>query len=702
MTDGILLAEIQRDRELRRYDTLIIDEAHERSLNIDFLLGYLKQLLPRRPDLKVVVTSATIDPERFAEHFGDAPVVEVSGRTYPVEVRYRPVVDPDAAGRGRGAATRPRRVLDAVDELLTEPGGRRAGLPLRRAGDPGHRRRAAPAPARLREPVEVLPLYARLSAAEQHRVFAAHDVPAGRARHQRRGDLAHGAGHPVRRRPGHRPDLALQPPAQGAAAADRAGLAGVRQPAGRPVRAHLGRHLHPAVLRGGLPRPAGVHRARDPAHQPGLGHPADDRARAGRHRRLPVRRARPTAGRSRTAWPCSRSSAPSTRRSPTCASGSPRSAAGSPSCRSTRGSAGWCWRPTATAACREVLVIAAALSIQDPRERPPDQQQAARRAAPPVRRRPVGLPRLPQPLALPAGAADGAVLQRVPPAVPGRVPALPAGAGVAGPRRPAAPGLPVARTRDHRRAVGTRRRPAAGAPVAAARAAVPHRSLRPGEARVPRRPRRPVRRLAGVGAVPEAAALGDGRRAGRDLAAVGPRRSAGSSRSGSSRSPSTWSSGRTASRTGGEAGRGDGLREGDPVRRAAGRRPQGRLRPHRPGPLPRAVHPARAGARASGAPTTASSTPTATLLEEVEELEHRARRRDILVDDETLVDFYDQRLPAEVVSARHFDAWWKNARREQPDLLTFDPDMLVRDEAGRVSTSDYPDDLDPGRARAAR
>src|SRR5205823_13640353 len=114
MTDGILLAEIQADKMLRRYDTIIIDEAHERSLNIDFLLGYLKQLLPRRPDLKLIITSATIDPERFSGHFDDAPVVEVSGRTYPVEVRYRPVdeeTDPvDAIG-------------DAVDELLRERPG---------------------------------------------------------------------------------------------------------------------------------------------------------------------------------------------------------------------------------------------------------------------------------------------------------------------------------------------------------------------------------------------------------------------------------------------------------------------------------------------------------------------------------------------------------------------------------------------------
>jgi ATP-dependent helicase HrpA len=122
MTDGILLAEIQRDRDLRRYDTLIIDEAHERSLNIDFILGYLKALLPRRPDLKVIITSATIDPQRFSEHFDDAPIVEVSGRTYPVEVRYRPVTDPedDALDEDRDQVT---AILDAVDELLTEETG---------------------------------------------------------------------------------------------------------------------------------------------------------------------------------------------------------------------------------------------------------------------------------------------------------------------------------------------------------------------------------------------------------------------------------------------------------------------------------------------------------------------------------------------------------------------------------------------------
>src|SRR5262245_54098955 len=122
MTDGILLAEIGTDRLLRQYDTLIIDEAHERSLNIDFILGYLRQLLPRRPELKVIITSATIDPERFSQHFNDAPIVEVPGRTYPVEVRYRPIVDPDDPDDDPDR-DQTQAILDAVDELTAEPRG---------------------------------------------------------------------------------------------------------------------------------------------------------------------------------------------------------------------------------------------------------------------------------------------------------------------------------------------------------------------------------------------------------------------------------------------------------------------------------------------------------------------------------------------------------------------------------------------------
>ncbi|MFC8919983.1 ATP-dependent RNA helicase HrpA [Streptomyces sp. NPDC057116] len=168
MTDGILLAEIQTDRELRAYDTIIIDEAHERSLNIDFLLGYLAQLLPRRPDLKVVITSATIDPERFSRHFGDAPIVEVSGRTYPVEVRYRPLLEEDSEESDRDQIT---AICDAVDELQAEgPGDILVFLS-------GEREIRDTADALLKKKLrntEVLPLYARLSHAEQHRVFQAH------------------------------------------------------------------------------------------------------------------------------------------------------------------------------------------------------------------------------------------------------------------------------------------------------------------------------------------------------------------------------------------------------------------------------------------------------------------------------------------------------------------------------------------------
>ena len=191
MTDGILLAEIGRDRMLWNYDTIIIDEAHERSLNIDFLLGYLQGLLPQRPDLKVIITSATIDPAKFSRHFGHAPVVEVSGRTYPVEIRYRPygldalpdVDDADwvpapGSGESSDSADQAQAITAAVDELLAEGNGRGNGDILvflsgeREITDTtevlrGHL-------ANRRGVTEVLPLYGRLSSADQHKVFSAH------------------------------------------------------------------------------------------------------------------------------------------------------------------------------------------------------------------------------------------------------------------------------------------------------------------------------------------------------------------------------------------------------------------------------------------------------------------------------------------------------------------------------------------------
>ncbi|MFF9116155.1 ATP-dependent RNA helicase HrpA [Streptomyces massasporeus] len=168
MTDGILLAEIQTDRELRAYDTIIIDEAHERSLNIDFLLGYLAQLLPKRPDLKVVITSATIDPERFSRHFGDAPIVEVSGRTYPVEVRYRPLLEEDGDDADRDQIT---AITDAVEELQAEGKG---DILVFLSGEREIRDTADALTKKNYRFTEILPLYARLSHAEQHRVFQPH------------------------------------------------------------------------------------------------------------------------------------------------------------------------------------------------------------------------------------------------------------------------------------------------------------------------------------------------------------------------------------------------------------------------------------------------------------------------------------------------------------------------------------------------
>jgi ATP-dependent helicase HrpA len=191
MTDGILLAETQGDRLLSAYECVIIDEAHERSLNIDFLLGYLKQLLPKRPDLKVIITSATIDPQRFARHFGQAkedgsvlpaPILEVSGRTYPVEVRYEPpegeADDPDNAADDVGAALvadMPGAVVRAIDGLWRGPnadptarGDVLVFLPTER----DIRDCATALEEAMRSRAEVLPLYARLSIEEQNRVFA--------------------------------------------------------------------------------------------------------------------------------------------------------------------------------------------------------------------------------------------------------------------------------------------------------------------------------------------------------------------------------------------------------------------------------------------------------------------------------------------------------------------------------------------------
>ena len=166
MTDGILLAEIQHDRFLNQYDTIIIDEAHERSLNIDFILGYLKQLLPRRPDLKVIITSATIDPERFSNHFNNAPIIEVSGRTYPVDTRYRPLSSDEDSERDQLEG-----IFEAVDELCDEGLG---DILIFMNGEREIRDTADALSKRNLRDTEIVPLYARLSAGEQNKIFQPH------------------------------------------------------------------------------------------------------------------------------------------------------------------------------------------------------------------------------------------------------------------------------------------------------------------------------------------------------------------------------------------------------------------------------------------------------------------------------------------------------------------------------------------------
>src|SRR5450830_1491828 len=288
MTDGILLAETQTDPLLRQYDTIIIDEAHERSLNIDFLLGYLKQLLPKRRDLKIIITSATIDAQRFATHFAQtlegkvvpAPVIEVSGRLYPVELRYRPVQDTDK-DKERDLMT---AITDAVDELC------RIG-----SGDvlvflPGEReiRDAAEALRKHHPPhVEILPLFARLSAQEQERVFKTSNA----RRIVLATNVADRAGHPLCGRCGSCAREALQLPQQGRAAADRSSCAIGGQPARRPLRPCCCGRLYSPVRRAGLSATSQIHRAGNPALVVGISHPTDEVAASGRCRDLPLYRA---------------------------------------------------------------------------------------------------------------------------------------------------------------------------------------------------------------------------------------------------------------------------------------------------------------------------------------------------------------------------------------------------------------------------
>ncbi|SFO89276.1 ATP-dependent helicase HrpA [Amycolatopsis arida] len=706
MTDGILLAEIQHDRLLRKYDTLIIDEAHERSLNIDFLLGYLKQLLPRRPDLKVVITSATIDPERFARHFAvdgePAPIVEVSGRTYPVEVRYRPIVDdaaPDADQRADPDRDQVQAILDAVDELVAEgPGDILVFLSGER-----EIRDTAEALARQDLPnTEILPLYARLSAAEQHRVFQPH--------RGRRIVLATNVAETSLTVPGikyvvdpgtarisrysHRTKVQRLPiePVSQASAHQRAGRCG-RTSDGICIRlyaetdfASRPEFTDPEILRtnlasvilqmtalglgdiGSFPfvEPPDRRQITDGvALLEELG-ALDPDARDPRRRLTGI-------GRKLAQLPVD-----------------PR--LGRMVLEADR-----------HGCVREVMVIAAALSIQDPRERPAEQQQAAdaqhRRFADPhsdfqaflnlweylnTKQRELSgnqfrklcraeflnylrvrewqdifgqLRRLAKPLGItvnaPAALAEGdsaaADYQRVHTAL-------------------------IAGMLSH---IGLKD-PVKGDYLGARGARF---AIFPGSTLARKQPRW----------VMAAELVETSRLWARVVARIEPEWVEPLARHVVKRA---YSEPHWERRRGAVMANERVTLYGVPL--VVGRKVNyGRIDPA----TSRELFIRHALVEGEWDTRHRFFSENRALLAEVEELEHRARRRDILVDDETLFEFYDQRVGEEVVSARHFDSWWKRVRREQPDLLSFEKSMLVTDAAEDVRAADYPDEWVQGELR---
>ncbi|HYT10098.1 MAG TPA: ATP-dependent RNA helicase HrpA, partial [Mycobacteriales bacterium] len=694
MTDGILLAEIQHDRMLRRYDTIILDEAHERSLNIDFLLGYLKQLLPRRPDLKVVVTSATIDPDRLSRHFDGAPVIEVSGRTYPVEVRHRPLVvagdRADGAGRSDGEVRdQVQAICDAVDELSAEgPGDVLVFLSgereIRDAADALRRSRP--------DATEVLPLYARLSAAEQHRVFQPH---AGR-----RVVLATNVAETSLTVPGiryvvdpgtarisrysHRTKVQRLPiePVSQASAEQRKGRCGRTSDgicirlyteedfAGRP------RFTEPEVQRtslasvilqmtalglGGVgafpfvdaPDRRSVADGMALLHELGALDPSE----------VDPRRRLTAVGRRLAQLPVD-----------------PR--LGRMVLEADR-----------NGAVHEVLVIAAALSIQDPRERPVEQQQAADAAHARFADRGsdfLAYLRLWEYLQDRQDELSSSAFRRLCRTeflhylrvrewqdLYGQLRQVARSLGIRTGTTPADPNAVhrslLAGLLSHvgmREGTGPRGREYAGPRGA-------RFALFPGSALGKQPPRWVV----------AAELVETSRLWGRTVARIEPEWAEALAGHLVVRSYSEphWSK-----RRGGVVATERVTLYGLPI--VVGRMVDyAGVDPE----LARELFIRHALVEGDWETRHAFFAENADLLADVEELEHRARRRDILVDDQALFDFYDRRVPAEVVSGRHFDAWWKRARREQPDLLRFSREMLVS-RAGSLGEADHPDEWRQG------
>ncbi|GAA5111300.1 ATP-dependent RNA helicase HrpA [Haloechinothrix salitolerans] len=697
MTDGILLAEIAHDRLLRRYDTLIIDEAHERSLNIDFLLGYLKQLLPRRPDLKVIITSATIDPERFAEHFAapdgtPAPIVEVSGRTYPVEVRYRPIQDDtdDAPDKDRDQT---QAICDAVTELRAEPPG---DILVFLSGEREIRDTADALTAMDLPGTEILPLYARLSAAEQHRVFQRHTgrrivlatnvaetsltvpgikyvIDPGTARISRYSNRLKVQRLPIE-------------PISRASANQRKGRCG-RVSDGICIRLYseddfLSRpeFTDPEILRTNLASVILQLTAADLgdiADFPFV-EPPDKRQIADGLALLRELGALDTAD-GRKGKHHSAHQLTDVGKALAQLPVDPRMA------RMIVAAEG-------NGCVHEVLVIAAALSIQDPRERPEEQRQAAdakhARFADPNSDF-LAFLHLWDYLREQQRALSGSRFRKLCKAEflhflrvrewqdlynQLREAAKSAGITVGKPKSDADFTGPdyqrlheslLAGMLSHVGLKDPEKRDFLGA--RGARFAV-----FPGSALFKKTPRW----------VMAAELVETSRLWGRIVARIEPEwveRLAGHLVKRNYAEPH-W-----------ERNRGAVMAleavtlYGVPL--VSGRKVNyARVEPE----LCRELFIRHALVEGDWRTDHRFFHANRELLDEVAELENRARRRDILVDDQTLFDFYDQRIPADVVSARHFDSWWKKARREQPDLLDFSLPMLVNESAAEVSETDYP------------
>ncbi|MBK6870228.1 MAG: ATP-dependent RNA helicase HrpA [Kineosporiaceae bacterium] len=709
MTDGILLTELQRDKLLRRYDTLIIDEAHERSLNIDFILGYLRRLLPRRPDLKVIITSATIDPQRFADHFTlpgaePVPVLEVSGRTYPVEVRYRPV---EAAGAAEEQQDTTDAICAAVDELWRE---REGDVLVFLSGEREIRDTAdalaATVVKRWRH-TEIVPLYARLSNAEQHRVFAAR--PQGILR---RVVLATNVAETSLTVPGIRfvvdPGTARISRYSFRTKVQRLPIEAISQASANQRAGRCGRVAEGICIR--------LYSEEDYASRPAFTDPEILRTNlASVILQMAAIGLGDVAAFPFVDAPDKRSVADGVALLTELHALEPRDGGGQRLTDLGRRVAQLPVDPRLArmileadrnGCVHEVIVIAAALSIQDPRERPQEAQQAAdeshRRFADPTSDFLTYL-NLWNYLREQADALSSNQFRRMCRREFLGYLRVREWQDLVGQLRQIARGVGITVPRRSEGGEGSE-----GSEGAAADPDAVHRSLLAGllshlgvrEERSDTGGRSGRHEFTGArgakfliwpgsalarkppGWVMAGELVETSRLWGRDVAAIQPEwvEPLAAHLIKRTYSEPHWSSKRSAAMAYEKV-----TLYGVPIvsQRLVG---YSRIDPE----LSRELFIRHALVEGDWRTHHRFFHANRELLDDVEDLEHRARRRDILVDDETLFAFYDTRIPADVTSGRHFDAWWKKARRTEPELLTFTEDLLVSDDAAAVHAADYP------------